>query len=172
VSSQTWELVESALTKIRFMRDLVKKLLQHLSQQQNQSQSQNKLDQQKNQSLAMIQAVRADQEAIRSVIAEKTTESTPSSVADKKLSSIRTEKATNTSIHKSMELPALAGMRHSLLTAVMKTRDHSMMHQDGAHSHGAMLIQTAKELTSSTLVSSATITNCGTVMVTAMETIT
>merc|ERR1712241_579075 len=132
----TWELVESAHTRIRLERDLVKKLLQHQSQQQNQNQS--KMGQQKNQSLAMIQQVRADQEAIRSVIAVRTTESTPLSAVDRKLSSIRTVKETNTSTHKSMELPALAGMRHSLLTAVMKTRDHSKTHQDGALSLGAM----------------------------------
>jgi len=86
----------------------------------------------------MIQQVRADQEAIRSVIAVRTTESTPLSAVDRKLSSIRTVKETNTSTHKSMELPALAGMRHSLLTAEMKTRDLSKMHQDGALSLGAM----------------------------------
>merc|ERR1712176_329457 len=116
--------------------------------------------------------VRVDQEAIRSVTALMTTTSTPLSVADRKSSSIRTEKATNTSIHKSMELSVLPGMRHSLLTAVMKTRDHSQMHQDGALSLGAMLTRTATEPTSNTLVSSAMIVNCGTVMETAMETIT
>jgi len=171
VSSQTWELVEFAHTKNRLERDLVKKLLQNQKRYQK-NLNQNQQDQQKNQSLAMIPAVRVDQEAIRNVIAERTTESIPSSVADRKLSSIRTEKVTNTSTHKSMELPALAGMRHSLLTVVMKTKDHSMMHQDGAHSHGAMLTKTAKEQTSSTQVSSVTIMNYGTVMVTAMETIT
>merc|ERR1712183_972567 len=162
---------ECAHTKIRLERDLAKKHLQHQKRYQK-NLNRNQLDQQKNQSLAMILAVRVDQEAIRSVIAEKTTESIPSSVADKKLSSIRTEKVTNTSTRKSMELPALAGMRHSLLTVVMKTRDHLMTHQDGVLSHGAMLTKTAKEQTSSTQVSSVTIMNYGTVMVTAMETIT
>lgn len=160
----------SAHTKIRLEKDSAKKLLTDQSQNLSQNLMVN-LDQPKNQRLAK-QVIREDQETIRSVIAKKTTASTPSRKADRKLSSMRMEKATSTRTHNSMVLNALLGMKLLLLTVLMITADLLMMHPDGALSHSAMLTRTARETTSNTLVSSATITNCGSVMVTAMETIT